>query len=117
MTKKDTAEALYLEDPDTGRVKLVHGDDVEDRKANGWKEPEGQKANGEDWNGEDSLRQRTAAAEQLKVREKFDADKDEKKQKEADEAGKAAEKARKDAPPPKPDLAVQIVDPKGTKAK
>lgn len=112
MAKKGTAEALYLEDPDTGRVELVHGDDVDDRKANGWKEPEGQKANGEDWNGEDSLGQRNAASEQLKVREKIDADKAEKKQKEADEAAKAAEKARKDVPPPKPDMVVQVVDPK-----
>jgi hypothetical protein len=117
MAKKETSEALYLEDPDTGRVELVHGADVEDRKANGWKEPEGKKANGEDWNGEDSLGQRNAAAEQLKIREKLDAEKEAKKQKEREEAEKAAEKARKDAPPPKADMTVEIVDPKAAKAK
>lgn len=112
MAKKETVEALYLEDPDTGRVELVHGDDVDDRKANGWKEPEGQKANGEDWNGEDSLGQRNAAAELMKVRQEIDADKEAKKQKEREDAERAAEKARKEAPPPKPDMTVQVVNPK-----
>lgn len=117
MAKKETSDALYLENPDTNHVELVHGEDVDDRKASGWKEPEGKKANGEDWNGEESLGQRNAAADQLKTREKIDADKAEKAQKERDEAEKAAEKARKDAPPPKPDLTVQVVDPKADKAK
>ena len=44
MAKKESAEALYLVNPDTNHVELVHGDDVEDRKAHGWKEPEGEKA-------------------------------------------------------------------------
>lgn len=117
MAKKETPEALYLEDPDTGRVELVHGDDVDDRKANGWKEPEGQKANGEGWNDEESIGQRNAAAEQLKIREKIDVDKEAKKQREREDAEKAAEKARKGAPPPKPDMTVQIVDPRAAKAK
>lgn len=112
MAKKEAHDALYLADPDTKRVELVHGDEVDDRKASGWKKPEGEKANGEAWNDEDSLGQRNAAAEQMKLRAKLDAEKEEKRQKEADEAAKAAEKARKDAPPPTPDMKVQIVDPK-----
>lgn len=112
MTKKETNDALYLADPDTSRVELIHGDDVEAKKAQGWKDPEGEKANGEAWNDEESLAQRNAAAEQAKSRSKLDADKAEKKQKERDEAEKAAEKAKKDAPPPKPDMVVQVVDPK-----
>lgn len=112
MAKKETSDALYLADPDTGRVELVHGEDVEDRKATGWKEPDGKKANGEDWNGEDSIGQRNAAADLMKTREKIDADKEAKKQKEREDAEKSAEKARKDAPPPKPDMTVAIVDPK-----
>lgn len=95
MTKKETHDALYLVNPDTKHVELVHGEDVEDKKAQGWKEPEGDKANGEPWNDEESLAQRNAAADQAKTRAKLDADKAEKEQKERDEAAKAPEKARK----------------------
>lgn len=117
MTKKEASDALYLENPDTNHVELVHGEDVEAKKGSGWKEPEGKKANGEDWNGEESLGQRNAAADQAKTRAKIDADKAEVKAKEQADAEKSAEKARKDAPPPSPDLTVQVVDTKAAKAK
>jgi hypothetical protein len=96
MTKKETHDALYLVNPDTKHVELVHGEDVEAKKAQGWKEPEGEKANGEPWNDENSLAQRNAAADQAKTREKIAADKAEKEQKEHADAEKAAEKARKE---------------------
>ncbi|WP_133263923.1 hypothetical protein [Xanthomonas oryzae] len=55
--------------PDEDRIELVHADDVEDRKAEGWKEPEGMKANGEEWNREDDLPgQDIAATLQSKLR-------------------------------------------------
>jgi hypothetical protein len=97
MAKKETAESLYLVNPETKHVELVHSNDVADRKGTGWKEPDGSKANGEAWNDEESLGQRNAAAEQLKIRQKIDADKAEKAQKEREDADKAAEKARKDS--------------------
>lgn len=84
--------ALYLKHPDEDRIELVHADEVEDRKAAGWKEPEGMKANGEEWNREDDLPGQDIAADIAKQTAEADAKRAEQKQKEAD-----AEKAKADA--------------------
>lgn len=83
---------LYLSSPDDGRIELVHADDVDDRKAAGWKEPEGMKANGEEWNREDDLPGQDIAADIAKQTAEADAKRAEQKQKEVD-----AEKAKADA--------------------
>ena len=108
---KETKHALYLVGPDdVARPELVHADDVEDRKAAGWKEPEGMKANGEAWNAEDDLAQQDIAAEFAKAKAEAEAKKakeaaDEQAKRDA-EAAKAAE-----AKPVEPDMKVQIVEP------
>lgn len=75
--------ALYLQNPDTDRIELVHGDDVEDKKAAGWKEPEGMKANGEEWNAEDDLPGQDIAADIARQTAEADAKRAEKREKEA----------------------------------
>lgn len=82
--------ALYLQSPDEDRIELVHADDVEDRKADGWKEPEGMKANGEQWNAERDLPGQDIAADIAK-------------QTEAADAKEEAEKAKAEAPAKKAD--------------
>lgn len=86
----DKKHALYLVNPDSGRVELVHADDVEDRKAEGWKEPEGMKANGQDWNQEEDLPGQDYAADFAKQKAEADA-------KKAAEEAKADAKARAEA--------------------
>lgn len=80
----DKKHARYLIDPENGRVALVHADDVEDRLGKGWKEPEGQKANGEPWNADEDIPGQDHAAEFAKKAEE-----------------RAAEKAKADSDPPK----------------
>ncbi|ASL01763.1 hypothetical protein [Xanthomonas citri] len=89
--------ALYLKHPDEDRIELVHADDVEDRKAEGWKEPEGMKANGEEWNREDDLPGQDIAADIAKQTAEADAKRAEQKQKEADAEKAKAEAAAKKA--------------------
>lgn len=83
--------ALYLQSPDEDRIELVHADDVEDRKADGWKEPEGMKANGEEWNAEDDLPGQDIAADISKQTAEYDAKREEKRRKEAEAAEAKAE--------------------------
>jgi len=82
--------ALYLQDKDGNRIELVHADDVEDRKAEGWKEPEGMKANGEEWNREEDLPGQNIAADFAKQKAEADA---KKAAEEAKENAKAEDKA------------------------
>lgn len=77
--------ALYLYKDGEGSPRLFAADDVEDAKADGWKEPEFPKSNGADWNAEDDLPQQDIAADLAKV-------------KEAADEKKAAEKAKADEP-------------------
>lgn len=83
--------ALYLLNPDEDRIELVHADDVDDRKADGWKEPEGMKANGEPWNAERDLPGQDIAADIAKQTAEADAKEAAKEQKsgKADDAPKA----------------------------
>lgn len=90
--------ALYLLSPDEDRIELVHADDLDDRKADGWKEPEGMKANGQQWNAERDLPGQDIAAEIAKQTAEADAKEAADKQKEAD-----AEKAKADAAAKKAD--------------
>ncbi|WP_312707301.1 hypothetical protein [Stenotrophomonas sp.] len=86
--------ALYLVDKDGDRIELVHADDVDDRKADGWKEPEGMKANGEQWNAERDLPGQDMAADIAKQTAAADAKEAAQEQKEAkaSEAPKATGK-------------------------
>lgn len=79
--------ALYLVNLDEDRIELVHADDVDDRKANGWKEPEGMKANGEPWNAERDLPGQDIAADIAKQTAAADAK--EQKSAKAEDAPKA----------------------------
>lgn len=101
----DKKHALYLADPDTGRVELVHADEVEDKQKAGWKQPEGQRPNGEDWNAEDDLAGQDYAAEFAREKAKADAE----KAKKADAERQKAE-AAKPEPAETPDLKVQVVE-------
>lgn len=89
--------ALYLRNPDTESIELIHADDVEARKAEGWKEPEGQKANGQGWNLEEELPGQDAAAESAKRNAEAKAKKAAEQEKERAAAEKAAVKAAEDA--------------------
>lgn len=88
--------ALYLINADQDRIELVHADDVDDRKAAGWKEPEGMKANGEKWNAERDLPGQDIAADIAKQTAEADAKEQAKEEKET----KAAEPAKVDSPKP-----------------
>lgn len=107
----DEKHALYLTDPDTGRVSLIHADDVEDKRKAGWKDPEGQRANGGEWNSEEDLAGQDFAADFAKQKEEADAKKAEKDDAERQKAEKEADKAA-EATPAKPDLKVEVIDPK-----
>lgn len=104
----DKKHALYLADPDTGRVELVHADDVEDKQKAGWKQPEGQRPNGQDWNAEDDLAGQDVAADFAKQKAKADADKAAKEDAERQKA-----EAEKPEPQPTADLRVELVEPAG----
>lgn len=67
MTKKEDKHALYLVNPETGDIELIHGDDVEAKQSSGWKQPEGQRANGYAYNREEDLAANDAAAEEQKI--------------------------------------------------
>ena len=116
MTAKKESEkkhALYLVDPsDDGdpRPQLIHADEVEEKQAAGWKQPEGMRANGAGWNEEDDLLTNDAQAETNRTRAEWQGDKDEKKAEELAANAKAAEAAKAEAEN-KPDMKVQIVDP------
>jgi len=89
--------AKYLEKD--GEIKLFHGDDVEDAKGDGWKEPEGKKSNGEEWNPapvEDEVSIADAQAEVLKANEKRQEKIDAKEAAEQKKQDDAAAKARAD---------------------
>ena len=102
----DKKHALYLADPDTGRVELIHADEVEDKKKAGWKQPEGQRPNGEGWNGEDDLAGQDYAADFAREKAKADAEKAKKAEAERQKAETA-----KPEPVPAPDLRVEVVQP------
>ena len=108
MAKKEE-HALYLVNPDTSHAELVHADDLEAKRAVGWKEPTNNKPNGQPYNHEDALEGQDAAAEGAKKAAEVKAEKDVKKQKDADAARKAADKAREDAPVV-PDFKVEIIN-------
>lgn len=115
-TEKQKAAAMYLVNPDTGRVELIHADDVADQKAAGYKEPTGMKANGTAWNTEDDEAARNAAAENAKVAAKAKSEKDAKKTAELTKAYEANQKAAREAEQA-PDMTVAIVPlPKADKA-
>lgn len=115
--ENDKARALYLVNPDTGRVELVHADDVEDRQGAGWKLPTGMKANGEPWNDPeeeaDAVSAASNAAEVARANtvreERIEARKAEEREAERAEAEKAQAKAEADNPPT-PDFKVQVVE-------
>ena len=73
MSKNDKQGALYLEKD--GRIELVHGDDVEARKADGWKEPTGRRGNGQPYNLPEDQGARDAAAGFAKEADEEAADK------------------------------------------
>ncbi len=93
--------ALYLKHPDEDRIELVHADDVDDRKAEGWKEPEGMKANGEEWNAERDLPGQDIAADIAKQTAEADAKEEAEKQKKAEAEQAKADAAAKKADEPK----------------
>ena len=108
----DKKHALYLANPDTGRVELIHADDVDDKQKSGWKQPEGQRPNGQDWNTEDDLPGQDIAADFAKQKAEADA----KKVEQADKERQRAE-AAKPEPVETPDLKVQVVEaPKPTRS-
>lgn len=72
MTKATDKHALYLV-KDGEHPTLFHGDDVEQARADGWKEPDFRRGNGEEWNPDERQAERDAAAEQLKAKEESDA--------------------------------------------
>lgn len=86
MTKKDDKHALYLVNPETKHVELVHADDVEAKRGQGYTDPDGQKANGEEWNREEDLPGQDAAADFAKKKAAADL-------KKHDDADKSAERA------------------------
>ena len=108
MAKKDT-HALYLVNPDTDHVELVHADDIEAKQAAGWKQPTNNKPNGQPYNHEDDLEGQDAAAEGAKAAAEVKAKKDADKQKEADAAANAVDKARADEPE-HADMTVRVVE-------
>lgn len=97
MAKTEKKHALYLRSPEGDRIELVHGDEVEDRKGEGWEEPEGRKANGEEWNAEDDLPGQDITADLAKQDAEHKAKKAAEEAKAQAEADKAAEKARAEA--------------------
>lgn len=109
--KKDKKHALYLASPEDGTMHLVHADDVEERQAAGWKQPEGNQANGRPWNEERMLPGQDLAAGMAKATAEEDARAAKEEADEAEKARKDAEKAREDAPV-KADMKVEVVTPK-----
>lgn len=113
MAKKEEQHALYMMKKDGdkyARAELIPADQVEDKRKEGYVEPIGQKANGEEWNDEDDLVGQDAAADMAELRAERDAKKQEKKTEELEEQRKANEKqaeAQQDAP----DFKVQVVEP------
>ena len=100
--------ALYFVNPATLHVELVHADDIEAKRKEGWKEPTNMKPNGQPYNHEDALEGQDAAAEGNKKIAAAKADKAAKKQKDADAARAAADKVKEDEPVV-PDFTVSIV--------
>lgn len=92
MANDKDKHALYLVNPDTQHVELVHSDDVDDRKADGWKQPTNHKPNGEEYNREDDFAGQDLAAEFAKTKAEAKAKKDAKDAKEAEDAKAAADK-------------------------
>lgn len=107
---KQEKHALYLVNPDSGRVVLIHADDVEDKQKAGYKQLTGQKANGSEWNHEDDLVAQDHAAEFAKAQAEADGKKAAEKSKELEAEVKAQEKLRADEAE-KPDMKVQVVTP------
>lgn len=71
----ETKHALYLVKDGEGSPKLFAAEDVEAAKANGWKEPEFLKSNGQPWNHEDDLEAQDAAADLAQAKAASDAKK------------------------------------------
>ncbi len=112
----EKTHAMYLVNPDTGRVELIHADAVADQKAAGYTAPEGMKANGDSWNTEEDEAARDAAAENDKAAAKAKSAKDDKKTVELTKAYEANQKAAQEAEKV-PDMTVAIVPlPKADKA-
>lgn len=94
MAKKEEKHALYLVDPETQKIELVHADDVEAKKAAGFLEPTNKKPNGTEYNQEEDFPGQDGAAESAKkmqeIRDQKAADQAAEEQKAADAAKKAA---------------------------
>lgn len=72
MARTEKHGALYLV-KDGEHPKLFHGDDVEQARTDGWKEPDFPRSNGAEWNPEGEQAQRDAAAGFLKTAEESEA--------------------------------------------
>lgn len=96
-----------------GDRRLYHGDDVAAAMQAGWKKADGNRANGEPWNPteEDEIAQLDGAADVIREANERKAEKQAKKDAEAE---KASAEAQKNAPEPEvvPDMKVQVVEPK-----
>ena len=58
-----------------GMVKVDSADDLEEKRANGWKEPTNKMANGHDYNEPDMLLNQDATAEVARTRAAYEAKK------------------------------------------
>ena len=89
---KEKQGALYMVDKDNARAVLVAGDDVEDRKAEGYTVLEGKRGdNGEDWNRPEDQGARDIAADLAKTGAKLAAVKAEEEAKEREGQFRQAE--------------------------
>lgn len=109
----------YLQDAD-GNVALYAGDDIDAAKQHGKQEPEGRKANGEEWNPtveEGDKSQAEAVAEVAEANAERQSKIDARKAKDAEAAKKDADKAAAAAPviEPPADLRVEVVESKKSK--
>ncbi|MBA2403173.1 MAG: hypothetical protein H0V66_00255 [Bdellovibrionales bacterium] len=109
MASKEKAHARYLVNPDSGRVELIHADSLDGKKAAGYTEPTGMKANGEAWNLEADEGAQDIAAEFAVKQSEIDEKRNVKESAEREAALKAQEDAA-DASAAAPDMKVQIVE-------
>jgi hypothetical protein len=80
----------YMKDPDIGHVELIPADEVEAKRAAGWVDPEGVRANGYVFNREEDQLTTDAAGDALAARNKYRADKAKKEADAAKDVDKAA---------------------------
>lgn len=111
--KSEEKHARYLVNPDTGHVELIHADDLDDKMAAGYSEPEGMMPNGQPINGdepEDAIA-RDTQAEQARLNADWQSKKDEEKAKRDEESRKAQEEALANQPE-HADMTVRVVEDK-----